>query len=493
MGGLFISHATADAGVAQAVCAGLEAGGMRCWIAPRDILPGRRYAEAIVDGIEECDVFVLVFSAAAGESPHVANEIEKAASKDKRIFLVRIDETDPQADREISLFLGSHHWFDATTGTIDEVLPRLVESMQRLLGRDAQGDGAVSSAPRAGAARPAANGDGAVSQGVAAARSIGIDIGSSKIRGWIEVLDDAVDHFDPTPYMEPVVRPATPRTLLEQVTRLVTRLMDDHFTESSPPVGIGVAVPGMVDARAGTLKFSPGLALRNVPFKTTLGNAFNGLRVRVDNDTRCATRCELHFGVGHEFDDFACIFIGTGVGSGLVLGGRVHFGHRYCAGEIGHTKIESNGPPCTCGQIGCLETFVNATAIVARARAKAIDWESRGSETLLTSDDSLTPEMIAAAIDDGDVAATEVADEIADKLGIGIANYLNLLNPGAVVLGGGIMTGFYLHVIDRVTQTVQSNALAEVANTPIVQSQFSDHAAAVGAALLFHDDDGWPY
>jgi predicted NBD/HSP70 family sugar kinase len=156
-------------------------------------------------------------------------------------------------------------------------------------------------------------------------------------------------------------------------------------------------------------------------------------------------------------------------------------------------KIESTGPPCACGQIGCLETFIDGPAIVAQARAKAIDWESRGEETLLTADDRLTSEMVVAAIDAGDLAALEVSDELARRLGVGLANYLNLLNPAAVVLGGGVMTGFYLRIIDRVTRTVQENALADAAQTPIVQSQFTDSGAALGAALMFHPDSAWPF
>ncbi|HTD58519.1 MAG TPA: ROK family protein, partial [Solirubrobacteraceae bacterium] len=321
----------------------------------------------------------------------------------------------------------------------------------------------------------------------------GIDIGSTTMRGWVEVLDDVADIFDSRLYLEPIRRPATARSVLEQVRDMVDRLLAEQFDGQEPPVGVGIAAPGPVDVRTGTLKFSPGLGLRNVPFKTVLANTYPELRFRVDNDTRCATRAELHLGIGREFEDFACIFVGSGVGSGVAIGRRLHFGHSYCAGEIGHVKIESSGPPCTCGQIGCLETFVNGPAIAARGRAKAIDWESRGAETLLTAEDRLTPEMIVAAIEDGDVAALEVADEIADRLGVGIANYLNLLNPAAIVLGGGVMTGFYLHIIGRLTQTVQDNALADVAQTPIVQSQFTDTGAALGASLMFHPDAAWPF
>jgi glucokinase len=188
------------------------------------------------------------------------------------------------------------------------------------------------------------------------------------------------------------------------------------------------------------------------------------------------------------------VFIGTGVGSGVVIDRRVVFGHNFCAGEVGHTKISPTGTPCACGQIGCLETFVKSQAVVSRAEAKAIDYENRGMESLLASyDKPLTPELIVEAIEQGDAAAQEIATEVAANLGLGIANYLNLVNPAAVVIGGGLMTGFFLHMIDELTEAVQRNALAEVANTPIVQSAHSDDGIAMGAGLLFHPDANWPF
>jgi predicted NBD/HSP70 family sugar kinase len=481
---VFISYAARDKELADRYCDALELSGLGSWIAPRDVPPGQRYAEAIVDAIEACDVFLLIFSDEANRSPHVSNEIEKAASKDKPIFLVRTDETHPHDNREISLFLASHQWFEASTSQPEDYLPRLTADVQRLIEHEHPAQSSADALPQLAPI---------VSERRIGSRAIGIDVGSSKIRGWVELLDEAADNFNSEPYTEPIHRPATARSVLEQVRGILERLISDHFPDDLPS-GLGIAVPGLVDVRAGTLKFSPGLGLRNIPFKTSLADVLPGVKVRVDNDTRCATRCELHLGVGHEFDNFACIFLGSGVGSGLVLDGKIHFGQNFSAGEIGHLKIESNGPPCTCGQIGCLETFVNGAAIVARARAKAIDYQSREIETLLSPEEgALTPEMVAAAVEDGDLAATEVMDEVADKLGIGIGNYLNLVNPAAVVLGGGLMTGFYLHIIDRLTRSVQANALGEVAQTPIVQSQFTDSGAAIGAAMMFHPDDAWPY
>jgi tetratricopeptide (TPR) repeat protein len=137
---VFISYASADADLAMTLCESIEAGGGRCWIAPRDIPPGMNYAEALTDAIDSCGVFVLVFSESSSRSPNVANEIEHAASGGHPIFLVRTDSAHPQANRQLNLFLARHHWFDAVGQESSVYLPKLVEAVLRLIAqRDTDG------------------------------------------------------------------------------------------------------------------------------------------------------------------------------------------------------------------------------------------------------------------------------------------------------------------------------------------------------------------
>lgn len=488
---VFVSYSSSDQEIALALTRGLEAGGLRCWVAPRDISPGQRYAEAILEGIEDCGVFLVVFSEHANESPHVCNEIEDAASKGKPLLVVRTDSADPRDNRSVSLFLRSHQWFDAATGSMSDHLPRLVHDVERLLGGAPVRRPASPDLP-VGASSQASQREASESRGSRSNRSIGLEVGTTKLRACVVNLDNAELAAD-REYFEPTTGTSA-RTILEQIKLLLSQVIKEQFPDA-PPKGVGIAAPGQVDLRAGTLKFGPNLfGARNVPFKTYLSSSFPRIPIRVDNEVRCATRSELHLGIGMEFDSFTCIFVGNGVGSGAVVDRRVLFGHNFCAGEVGHTKIAPTGPPCACGQIGCLETFVKADAIVARAEAKAIDWASRELDTLLSGySRPLSPENVVEAIENGDPAAQEVAVEIGGYLGLGIANYLNLLNPAAVVIGGGIMSGFFLHMIDEISDTVRRSALAEVANTPIVQSAHTDDGIALGAALLFHESDYWPF
>lgn len=491
---VFLSHASADADRAVLLCMRLESEGIRCWIAPRDISAGHRYSEAILEGIEDCAIFLLLFSEDAADSTHVANELEHAASSGKRILVIRTDGADPSQNRNFSLFVRSHQWFDASQGPLSRYLGQLVYNLRTLLeanalpAADPKSEAQVSTAPKI---TPRLSSSTSSSD---TPRSIGIEVGATKIRGCVlEVPSDQKFGLIPMRHvpLDPSARSG--RGILNAIKDLIQEILVEHFP-SAPPVGIGIAVPGQIDLRAGSLKFGPNLyGARNLPFKSYLSGAFPRIPVRVDNEVRCATRCELHLGVGDQFDSFACIFIGTGVGSGTVIDRKVYFGSNFCAGEIGHTKVALSGPPCACGQIGCLETFVKSQAIVDRANAIVIDWASRDRETQLGSGSPITPESIAAALEAGDPAAHEIAAEVGDRLGLGISNYLNLVNPAAVVIGGGLMNGFFFHMIDDITAAIQRNALAEVANTPIVQSGHTDDGIATGAALMFDPQDAWPF
>jgi predicted NBD/HSP70 family sugar kinase len=491
---VFLSHSNTDSAVAERICHALEAANVGCWIAPRDVPAGKQYPEVITDAITLSRVLLLVFSHRVLDSPTVFREVEMCSSRGIPIVVYRLDSTDPRQTK-FALFLRSYQWFDdGMNGNVEGTLPRLVNDVMKLLGHEP----AAEVPPRSEdvgrsdgrSSRRSREGEKAMSPGQ---RVIGIDVGSTNVRGCIrELTRPEVRSPREKAYVEDIRRPTSPRSVLEQTKGMIARIFETEHFGRQQPAGIGIAVPGQTDVRAGTLKFSPGLAVRNVPFRTALAKAYPGLKIRIDNDARCATRCELHLGTGREYNSFVCIFVGTGVGSGVVLNRRIHFGDNFCAGEIGHMKIDVSGPLCTCGQVGCLEAFVNGPAIAARARAKSIDWHSRGLTTRLTEGEALDAKAVARALEEGDHAAREAVEEVGEKLGLGIANYLNLINPGAVVLGGGVMTGFFLHMVESITRGLQKNAIAELANTPIIQSQFTDDGAAIGAALLFHPDEPWP-
>jgi glucokinase len=491
---VFLSYSSEDVRLATTVREAIESSALRCWFAPRDVVPGQEYGEAIVAALKQANVFLLVYSASAERSPHIRSEIERAASLDIPFIVFRIDSTQP-ADRT-GFFLSRHHWLDGSAGLTQDILLTLVDAVRRF-----------SDKPGAVFSKSSATGKTKTERSLSPKRkpgltrqqrgpcAIGIDIGGSKIRGClIDFSSVEAPVVGANEYVVDVGLPVSARSVVEQVKGLVQAIFVAEELAASPPIGIGIAAAGQVDMRAGVLKFAPSLGVRNISFKNMFAATYPSINVRVDNDVRCATRCELHLGAGRDYDNFVCIFVGNGVGSGVAIEKRILFGGNGCAGEIGHTKIASDGPMCNCGQTGCLETFVKASAMADRARAKAIDWKSRGIETMLSDNPTEnTPHSVAAALEAGDAAAQEVADDIGKKLGIGIANCLNILNPDAVVLGGGLMSGFFMSMSDGLSKGVRGNALSDVVNTPIIHSRFSDSGAALGAALLFHPESHWPF
>jgi predicted NBD/HSP70 family sugar kinase len=487
----FISYASEDSAEAAALAKHLESEAISYWMAPDSIGPGEEHAHATERAIKSCGVFLILFSEAASKSDFVANEIECCVGEKKPIFLICLDSTNPRDNKQISLFIRRRQWFDAVGGLEESHLPQIVNGVRQLLnpdGKDPLNDRDDPDSPPQSDGLPLVKKQKQVTDW-----GIGIEVGETKIRGC------AIDLADPSArpvenhYFEAFDEPVNPSAVLDKTQEMAKQIVSDHCGDR-PPVGIGIAVPGQVDVKVGTLKFGPNFfGARNVPFRTHISSTFPGVPIRVDNEIRCATRCELHLGTGRDFENFACIFIGKGVGSGMVVDRRIYFGHNYCAGEVGHIKISSAGQPCACGQIGCLETFVKAQAIVDRAKAKSLDLKTKGEKSMLPHDGTVSPEEVAMAIKAGDAAAMEVAAEVGEDLGRGIANYLNLFNPAAIVLGGGIINGFFLHMTDHIDKGVRDNALAAVANTSIVTSRYSEEGIAIGAALLFYPDDEWPF
>ncbi len=494
---VFISHASEDRATADLVRSVLEVGdnAVSCWIAPRDIPAGMRYAEALLEGIERCTVLLLLYSKHAEASPHVMNEVEHAASHSKRILVVRLDEADPRANRSVSIFLNSHQWLDASAGGVLSHLVQISESVRALLvPAPAAPTPPPAPAPHPGAAQSVGTRPGFAPS---LARAVGVEVAPGRILITDVDLDNPGLGSLKGEFVVQTTDVTTIRGVLDRLRLSVNEFIADRFPKQNPPVGIGIALPGQVDPKVGSLKFGPNLfAARNVPFKSSLMASFPNIPVRVDNDVRCATRAEARVGVGQSFDSFVSIYVGEGVGSGVVLDRRIYFGSNFCAGEIGHVKISPTGHPCSCGQIGCLETFINAKAIVARASAKAVEWTSRDRETSLrraAEEGPLTLRAVLDAVESGDEAARDVVGEIGLQLGTGIANYVNIVNPAAVVLVGELMDELFLTIIGQITDGLRNNTLPEVVNTPIVQSSLGRGAPAIGAALMFHAEEAWRF
>ncbi len=258
----------------------------------------------------------------------------------------------------------------------------------------------------------------------------GVDVGGTKIAGAVvdlegKILEEAR-----------VESPASDAEAIEQaIADLVADLRARHLVER---VGIGAA--GYVDAGRARVLFAPNLALRDVPLKSEL-EARIGLPVVVENDANSAAWGEFTFGAGEDVDDLLMVTVGTGVGGGIVLNGELYRGAFGTAAEIGHLRLVPQGHLCGCGQRGCFEQYASGRALVREARTAA----SGGSQSAVPlleraggDPDEITGPLITLAAQEGDPFAVDLLASVGRWLGEGIASLAAVLDPAAVVIGGGV-------------------------------------------------------
>jgi glucokinase len=251
----------------------------------------------------------------------------------------------------------------------------------------------------------------------------------------------------------------------------------------------GVGCAGLVDPDKGKLYSSPNLVVwENSPLKRIAEDTF-GVYTIVDNDANSAAYGEFRCGASRGKNDLVFITLGTGVGGGVVCGGRLLRGTANYAGELGHMAISLGGPKCHCGRRGCLEAYVGSYGLVRSARETLKHKKGRVLEKLVKEQKKkLTPALIAYAARRGDAAAKSVIKTAGENLGAGIASLINLFNPGVVALGGGVSGAFDL-LLPHVEKTVKKQAFAKSARLArIVKSALGNDATAVGAAMLAKDN-----
>jgi fructokinase len=290
-------------------------------------------------------------------------------------------------------------------------------------------------------------------------RVLGVDLGGTKIEG--AVLDET---------LRPVhrVRVATERErgydhILDRVAEVVAALRP-----YAPEVGVvGIGTPGSLSARDGTLKNSNTTCLNGRPVHADLEQRL-GLPVRLENDANCFALAETRDGAALGRALVFGVILGTGVGGGLAIDGRVRAGPQHIAGEWGHHAIDPAGPACYCGQRGCVETLLSGPALEAAYRAA-------GGAAAPAAE-------IAARAVAGEATAAAVMERYLDWFGRALANLIDILDPDVVVLGGGLsnLDVLYTRGRDAVARYVFNDELT----TPIVPNRLGDSAGVIGAALL---------
>lgn len=310
-------------------------------------------------------------------------------------------------------------------------------------------------------------------------RSVGLSVSMSGVRGVIADLSGTVLKEERFDWEGELSREIIMAALYE----VTARLLD---SEEALPTGIGVGITGLVGRRDGvSLRFPHVDDWSNVPLATLLGERF-GPEVYVDNDVNAATIAELRFGKGRGVENFLYVFVGKGIGLGIVVNGSLYRGASGNAGEIGHVSVSDQGLLCHCGNYGCLETVAGPEAIVKDVR-QAIS-SGAVSSVDLNGHGDVTIDAVLEAAEAGDRLAENVVVRAAGHLGRMIANMANLFDPQLIILGGLLSKGS-ARVMENIKSVFDSRVLANIAPTVALDvSELGDVSAALGAADVVFDN-----
>ena len=279
-----------------------------------------------------------------------------------------------------------------------------------------------------------------------------------------------------------------PDHVLERIAGIVNSLADEAGTR---PAALGMAVPGLADLKNGVTKFLPNLPTqwRDVPVREKLSPAV-GCPVYLLNDVRTATLGELTFGHGRKVPNVTMAFfaLGTGIGGGVAIDGKLRLGPLGAAGELGHQTVIADGPRCGCGNFGCMEAVASGPAITAEGVRLMLSGQAPKLFELADGEPSkvTTKEMAEAATDDEPVKGAIV--RAAKYLGIGVANIITILHPDLIVLGGGVAAIGDL-LFDTVRETVRTRVgMLPTDDIEIKPSLLGDQAGALGGIALAMKD-----
>lgn len=271
----------------------------------------------------------------------------------------------------------------------------------------------------------------------------------------------------------------------DMVAETVRELAESRGVSRLDIAGVGIGSPGPLDRESGVVINTPNLGWRDFPLRDLVAGAV-GFTATLDNDANCATFGEWWMGAGREYDNLIGITLGTGIGGGLIIGGELIHGASDAAGEIGHMTIDFMGRKCKCGNYGCLEAYCSGPNIAARAREGLEAGAESLLEDLVGGDlQRITAATVYEAVVLGDRYASEVMAETAKILAAGIANLINILNPEAVVVAGGV-TRAGEHLFGPLRAEVRRHAFRTAADACVIlPASLPETAGVVGAAGVF--------
>jgi len=312
---------------------------------------------------------------------------------------------------------------------------------------------------------------------------VGVDIGGTKIAAGL------VDHNGKikTQIRTPMVANGEANEGLGAVISAIELILGNEPELRQLIRGIGICSPGPLDPKTGVVLNPPNVPCwRNFPLAAEVEKVYR-VAVKIENDANAAALAEARWGAARGYSNIFYAGIGTGIGTGVILGGRIHNGRTGAAAEGGHMSIDYAGPRCGCGKPGCIEVFASGPAIARRARAKLTSGQACGSllfDLAKGHVDAVTSEMVGQACAAGDPTAKEILQETVKMLSLWLSNIVDLLEPEVIIIGGGVavmLDPFFADLADRMAKYCIISRCQEI---PLLKAHYGTDAGIAGGAAV---------
>lgn len=314
---------------------------------------------------------------------------------------------------------------------------------------------------------------------------LGLDIGATKIIA-------ALFSPDLTPLGTAKIKTAeTGKAIVDSVVKLVDKVLSAADVPRSVLCAVGAAVAAPLDRKRGVVLEAPNMGLSGFPLGDTLSKAL-GLCVTLENDVQCGVSGELRAGALQGYSEAAGVFVGTGIGGALVLGGKLYRGSSGTAGEFGHMIVLEGGASCGCGGYGHLEALASRSAMAKDAAACAAAGKAPLAFAQAGTDLKLfRSSVFAKSFESGESEIIRIVDRSAHWLGVGLANIVAMFNPQAIVIGGGVVNRFGEYYRKKALASMEGHLMPTLAkSTKLLLSTLGDLAVPTGAAIAAMDSQG---
>lgn len=312
---------------------------------------------------------------------------------------------------------------------------------------------------------------------------IGVDVGGTNIA--CGIVDDNCNIIARSKVKTNEQGKAEYSEVLEKIKSAVRIACDEAEISVSAAHSIGIGCPGTCNSDSGVVEYSNNLGFLNVPLRKDVEDEFK-IPVYLDNDANAAAFGEFVAGAAKGANSTVVITLGTGVGSGIVIDGKLYRGANFAGGEIGHTVIVVDGAPCTCGRKGCFEAYSSATGLV-RMTTQAVEQNPESiMARMIHEDGKVSARTAYKAMKEGDAIAKEVTEQYVKYLSCGIANVINTFQPDILCIGGGVCNeGDTLLAPLKAAVKEQIYSKRSAKNTDIVICSLGNEAGIIGAAMLY--------